>query len=76
MKATITMAYAGHVAEAIKSNATDKIRYMIARKQKAMAEALELAAFYKDDKPEFADEEATRAKHLQREIAQLENSLN
>lgn len=75
MKATITQIYAGQVAEAVKSGDTVKIRHMISRKQKAMAEALELAEFYKTDKPEFAEEEATRAKRLQREIRQLEKSI-
>lgn len=74
MRATITQIYAGQVAEAIKGGDTDKIRHMITRKQKAMAEALELAEFYKSDKPEFAEEEATRVKRLQREISQLEAS--
>lgn len=74
MKATITQIYAGQVAEAVKGGYTDKIRHMITRKQKAMAEALELAEFYKTDKPEFAEEEATCARHLQREIGQLEAS--
>lgn len=75
MKATITQIYAGHVTEAIKAGDHNKIKQMIVRKQKAMAEAMELAEFYKNDKPEFSDEEASRAKRLQREIKQLENSL-
>lgn len=75
MKATITLIYAGHVAEAIKADDPNKIKQMIARKQMAMTEAMELAEAYKNDKPEFSAEEATRAKRLQREIKQLENSL-
>lgn len=75
MKATIKQIYAGHVAEAIKVGDPNKIKQMIARKQMAMAEAMELAEFYKNDRPEFSDEEATRAKRLQREIKQLEKSL-
>lgn len=75
MKATITQIYAGHIAETIKAGDPNKIKQMIARKQRAIAEAMELAEFYKNNKPEFSDEEATRAKRLQREIKQLENSL-
>lgn len=75
MEATITLIYAGYIAETIKTGNTEEIARMIARKKKAMAEALELAEFYKNDKPEFSDEEATRAKRLQREINQLKNSL-
>lgn len=75
MKATITQIYAGHVDEAIKANDLDRIRYIISKKQKAMVEAIELAKLYKDVKPAFADEEATRARRLQKEITQLEKSL-
>lgn len=75
MKATIKRIYAGYIAETIKAGNPDEIRQMIFRKQKAMAEALEMAEFYRHDKPDFADEEMTRAKRLQREIKRLENSL-
>ena len=75
MTATMTLIYAGHVAEAIKSGDTVQIKQMIARKRLALAEALRLREECKDCAPDFVDEEATRAKRLQREIQQLEAAL-